>query len=235
MDNVKKISKTWLLALIAVTGLVLTSCLDDDDNDNERIPVALVSLYQGSPDAPDLDIEVDNTTVNYYPFEYADYTGYLRFYTGERNLQFGPFGASNIVLDTTLTFEENRIYSVFVVDEYEEISVVVLNDNSDQPASGKSKVRVVNLSPDAAPVNVVVAGEANVIADDIHFKEASDFMEVDSDQYDLQVRNASDDELLLSVPDMNLLPGYYYTIIIRGYVDPPEGNTSVLSAQVVVN
>src|SRR5688572_12119329 len=153
MNSVKWVSKIRLVGLLAMIVLIvtLTACLNDDDN--PVVPVALVSLYHGSPDAPDLDIEVDNRQINFYPFEYSDFTGYLRFYTVQRNLKFGPYAASNIVIDTAVTFEDDRAYSVFVVDEYEDVSIVVLNDNSAAPASGKAKVRVINIAPDAPAIN----------------------------------------------------------------------------------
>ena len=236
MKDVKRISRKFWFGALAFAGLalILSGCLNDDDNE-PTVPVALVSLYQGSPDAPALDIEVDNRQLNLYEFNYADFTGYLRFYTGDRNLRFGPFGASNIVIDTTVTFEKNKVYSVFVADEYNNAGIVVLNDNSDLPASGKIKVRVINLSPDSPDIDLAIAGETGTVANDLTFKEASGFTEIDADEYDFQIRASSDDEVLLTMPDINLQPRYFYTIIIRGYQTPPLGNTSVLSAQVVVN
>lgn len=238
MKNVKELSKKWWMgvAMLALLTTGLTSCLDDNDDSISNVPVAFVSLYHGSPDAPDLDIEVDNRQINTYPFEYTDYTGYLRFFTGQRNLKFGPYAASNIVIDTTVTFEADKAYSVFVADNYDESEVVILNDNSEGPAAGKAKVRVIHLSPDAPEVDFAIEGETAAIAEDLLFKEASEFTEINAAQYDFQVRAANDAaNVFLTLPDISLQPGYYYTIIIRGYATPPSGNTNVLSAQVVVN
>lgn len=239
MKKVKEISKKWWMsvAMLALLTTGLTSCLNNDNDDSlSNIPVAFVSLYHGSPDAPDLDIEVDNRQINTYPFEYADYTGYLRFFTGQRNLKFGPYSASNIVIDTTVTFEADKAYSVFVTDNYDESGVVILNDNSSAPSTGKAKVRVIHLSPDAPEVDFAVQGETSAVAEDLLFKEASEFTEINAAQYDFQVRAANDaSSVFLTLPDISLQPGYYYTIIIRGYASPPSGNTNVLSAQVVVN
>jgi hypothetical protein len=237
MKNVWRVSRKWIsgVAFMGLFAIGLTSCLNDDDNTPD-IPVALVSLYHGSPNAPDLDIEVDNRQINTYPFEYTNYTGYLRFFTGQRNLKFGPYAASNIVIDTAVTFEANKAYSVFVVDTYENAGIVLLDDNSDTPSSGKAKVRVIHLSPDAPEIDFAVQGETAAVAEDLSFKEATVFTEIAAQEYDFHVRSStSADQVFLTIPDITLQPGYYYTIIVRGFVTPPGSNTNVLSAQIVVN
>jgi hypothetical protein len=237
MNNVKKVSKIWLSGFmgIALMTLTITGCLDDDSPARPNFPVAFVSIYNGSPNGPDLDIQVDNKQINPTPFEYGDFSGYLRFYTGDRNLKFGPAEASSVNIDTTVTFERNKVYSVFVVDEYENASVVVLTDNSDLPAEGKAKVRVIHLSPDAPEIDVAIEGETGVIADNLSFKETSSIVEVDADELTFKVLSADGSEVLLTVPSINLQSRGYYTIIVRGYATPPDGNPNVLSAQIVRN
>lgn len=231
-------SKKWLARMATGVCLItiVAACMNDDADSVTDVPIAFVSLYHGSPNAPDLDIEVDNRQINAYPFEYTDYTGYLRFYTGERNLKFGPYSASNIVIDTTVTLVANKAYSIFVVDEYTKAGIVLLNDNAPTPASGMAKFRVINLSPDAPEIELAESGQADAMGDPLEFMEASEFKDIDAKEFDLQVRSATNpDEILLNLPDINLQPGYYYTIIVRGYATPPEGNTNVLSAQIEVN
>lgn len=231
----KLATKIKILAICAAMALVATACDDDDDANIEPVETAYVSLYQASPDAPDLDIVVDNRRINTYPFNYTDHTGYLRFYTGERNLKFGPYGASNVVTDTTVTFEEGNAYSVFVVDEYTNLGILMFEDNEEPPAEGNTLVRFINLSPDAPSVDLMVAGETEAMFADQSFKEISGFMEVTADQYDFEVTGSEDGEVLLNVPDINLQAGWYYTVIVRGYTSPPAGNNNILSAEVIVN
>lgn len=231
-----KLTRKLITAIVLGCGLMLGLAACDDDNDDvTTVPVAFVSLYQASPDAPDLDIVVDNRQINYYPFDYADYTGYLRFYTGERTLKFGPYGASNIVADTTLSLEEGNAYSVFVVDEYDDLSVLVLDDNAQAPEEDMALIRLVNLSPDASAVDLVIEGQDDAMFEDQAFKHATDFTEVQADTYSFEVRDADTDEVLLTVPDVTIQPGWYSTIVVRGYETPPTGNPNVLSAEVIVN
>ena len=237
-NNVAK--KAWdkrgsILCGIAFVVL-LTACADLDDSGTSPTPVAFVSLYHGSPDAPDLDVIVDNRSIFSQKFEYTDYTGYLNFYTGNRHFKFNPFNASNALVDTTLNFVQGETYSVFVIDRLSGIEALLVRDSSATPAAGNAMVRFVHLSPDAPAVNVSVIGETGApLFGSQSFKAASNFKEVSSKTYSFAVKAAGNDTALLTVPDITLRAGKYYTIIIRGFTTPPVGNTNSLSAQVVPN
>lgn len=222
------------LLVPAAILFIVTSCKLDDDK-YVAPPTAYVSLYNASPNGPDLNVIVDNRRINSNSFEYADHTGYLRFYTGERTIQFGPFGASNVVADTTLTLEDGKAYSLFVVDEFPSPGILVLNDDGDEPTEGKAMIRFLNLSPDTEDVNLVADGETDPFFEGQAYKEPSGFTAVDAKRYDFTVRSTSGDTEILDVPGINLQPGWFYTVIVRGYQEPPQGNTRVLSAEVLVN
>jgi hypothetical protein len=233
------VKKAWvtrgsILCSIALIVLLI-ACDDLDDSRPTQIPVAFVSLYHGSPDAPDLQVVVDNRSV-FNKFEYTDYTGYLNFYTGNRNFKINPFNASNALVDTTLNFAEGKTYSVFVIDRVSSLETLLVRDSAASPASGKAMVRFVHLSPDAPSVNLAVEGETGApLFGDQSFKVASAFKEVAAKSYSFSVKTAGNDTALLELPDITLHAGKYYTIIIRGFATPPSGNTNALSAQVVAN
>ncbi len=226
-----------LFALVGgALAILLAGCKLDENDSPDLPPVAYVSLYNASPNSPGLNIMVDRKVINNYSFDYADHTGYLRFFTGDRTLEFGPYGANNVVTDTTITFEEGKAYSVFVVDAYQDADVIVLSDETTQPASGKAKIRFLNLSPDAPDINLAVSGNDTPLFTGQSFKEKSEFLEVDAKEYDFQVKLASgNNDLLLSVPDAILQEGWTYTVLVRGFQTPPGGSSSVLSAEVIVD
>lgn len=215
--------------------IVLSSCDDDDDNNVQPVDVAYVSLYNASPNSPDLDIVVDNRLINVYPLDYSDHTGYLRFFTGERNLKFSPYSANNVIIDTVFTLEPNNAYSIFIADTYESAEALLTEDNTDTPAEGNAKIRFINLSPDAPDVNLSADGEVDSFFNDISFKEATEFKEVAAQEYDFTIMSTDQEQDLLDVPDISLQPGWYYTLLVRGFRTPPSGNQNVLSAEVIVN
>jgi len=233
----KKMFYAGMGLVSACASLILVGCdLNDADTAQPAIPVSFVSLYNASPDAPALDIEVDNRQINSYPFGYADYTGYLQFYTGNREIRFTPHGANNVVADTTVTLVDSQAYSIFVADEYQKASIVTLADSAaNAPASGKAMVRVINLSPDLAPASLKEKNAAINIATNLAFKKASGFAEVDAKSYSFQITTAEASEPVLSLDDITLREGGFYTVVVRGYHTPASGDTRVLSAEVVTN
>jgi hypothetical protein len=222
--------------MIGAAALTMTSCMDDSANTPiEQTPVAFVSIYHASPDAPDLNILVDGQRLNTSPFDYGDYSGYLRFFTGARKLQFGPYNASNVVIDTTTTFAENKVYSVYVYDNYSNASVLITDDNAADPASGKAKIRIINLAPDQAEVSLKAGAAETPILNDLAFGEASAFTEIDANTYDFKVVPTAGGDVLLQLPAEAITSGGFYTIVVRGYKTPPSGNTNVLSADIYRN
>ncbi len=232
----QRIPLSWMrsMMMLVATVFILSSC-NMDDGDSLPENVAYVSLYQASPNAPAMDIQIDNRQLNIYPFDYTDYTGYLRFFTGSRNFKFTPDNANNVVADTTLALGAGRTYSIFTVGDYSDLKVLKLEDNADAPSDGKAMVRLVNLSPDAPTLEVSASGQNAPLFSDSNFMDASDFMELTATEYDLIVTSPDDNSIQLNVPDIKFQNGYYYTIILRGYHTPPAGNNNNLSAEIIVN
>jgi hypothetical protein len=233
--EIKKMNSRRLIGVGLACAFValMTGCLDKANEPVQLDPVAYVSLYNASPNAPELGVAVDDRPA-FSRFAYTDYTGYLRFSIGDRNLKFGPSDAANVVLDSTLRLEEGKAYSLFVADEYQKATLVVLNDNSDKPASGKAKVRLLNLSPDSPHADLSVKGENTALIGGRAFKETSDYIEVDAKVYDFSI-SVEGTTTKLDVPSITLQDGGFYTILVRGYQAPPSGNTNVVSAEVIRN
>ena len=213
--------------------LLMASCLDDDDRANETTPVAYVSIYHASPNAPELDVFVDDRQVN--RLEFTDYTGYLNFYTGERNFKINPFNASNALIDTTVNFDDGGFYSMFIVNNLSSVEALTVRDSASSPASGKAKIRFINLSPDANALDVISGEGADPLFAAQAFKQPSNFVELDAAESSFVIKPAGGTDELVSVSDINIQPGKFYTIIARGFANPPSGNNNELSLEVIVN
>jgi hypothetical protein len=216
--------------------VLLAGCLDDDGYDYQPVPVAFVSLYHASPDAPGLDIVVDGRRINTQGVEYSTFIPYQNFYTGKRDFTFNAHNAANALIDTTFSFTDNKYYSVFIVDSVSDIEALITTDSSSAPASGKAKVRFVHLSPDAPAFDISVKGSTDApLFTGTSFKEASEFTEITADSYAFEVKDSGNKNVILTSNDVTLQPGRHYTILVRGFETPPSGNTNGLSLQVVNN
>jgi hypothetical protein len=227
------VRKVRSLLIAVVLVIVMMSCLDSDDqNTVEPVALSYVSVYHASPDAPAIDIIVDNRKVNAYPFEYTDYSGYLNFYTGNRNFRINSFNASNALIDTTLNLLDGNAYSLFVIDRLSSLETLLVKDSAAAPGANKAVVRLVNLSPDAPALNLSVSGQSTDLFSATGFRTATDFKALDADRYDFDVKT-SDGQVIVSARDIGLRPGNFYTVVIRGFVNPPAGSNNALSIEVL--
>ncbi|MFD2246232.1 DUF4397 domain-containing protein [Pontibacter ruber] len=228
--------KKWmkLLLLAVLPALAFTSCDDDDDDDDSLMNNAMVMVVHASPDAPGVDLLIDDAKVNSAALTFPNNTGYLPVRAGNRNIKVNAAGTSTTVINADANLAANQSYTIFAANTLTNIEPVVLMDNLASPASGKAHVRFVHLSPDAPAVDIAVVG-GPVIFSNQSFKSATAFTPVDAATYDLEVRLAGTETVVLTVPDVQLANGKIYTVFARGFVSPPAGNNNSLGAQIIVN
>jgi hypothetical protein len=226
--------RVGLIAGLAALVFFVSGCLDNKDDNVQPVPVGYVSLYHAAPNAPGLDISVDNRKINSQPFDYSSYSGYLNFYTGNRHVTVSAVNANNALADTTIDVQEGKAYSVFIINRFANIETLVVRDSAAIPASGKAMVRFVQLSPDAPALDVKIAGSSgDSWFTNAPFKQASAFKEVDASTYSFEIHQAGSSDVLATVNSATLNPGGYYTIVARGFVNPPSGNTNVFSVEIL--
>lgn len=238
-ECVKKINLNLFVGVFCFLALGLTSCNKDDDTDVvEPADISYVSLYHFSPNAPAIDIFFDNRRVNYNPLRYSNFTSYLNFYSGERNMRVRPANASNVIIDTTLTLMQGQAYSLIYVNPLTSIRALLVKDSLVALAAGQAAVRFIHLSPDAPAVDVIRFAEnetARPLFGNQAYLQASPFVLVESGVQSFEINTAGGVAPVLSVPDVNLLSGGVYTIIARGFATPPPGNNNTLSVQIIMN
>ena len=219
---------SFLLSIVLVFSIfTLSSCEDD------KITYANVLVTHASPDAPGVDLLIDDVKVNTQPLTYPNNTGYLDAETGTRNIKVNVAGTSTSVINGNLDLEVDKYYSVFAVDQVSEITALVLEDDLTMPAAGKAHVRFVHLSPDAPAVDVAVASSGAVVFSNIEFKESTAFTPLDAGTYNLDVRVTGTSTVALVLPPITLQAGKIYTIFAKGFL---EGTgAQALGAEIIIN
>jgi hypothetical protein len=199
-------------------------------NKPSTVPAKVMAIH-ASPDAPGVDLLVDNAVAG-TNLTFPNNTAYLTVGSGSRNIKVNVTGTNTTVINATLSLAAGAAYSVFATDSVSRISPLVLVDNLTAPASGKAHVRFVHLSPNAPAVDVAVQGGA-VLFPDRSFKEATEFTPVNAGTYNLEVRLAGTTTVVLSLPNVALQAGKIYTVFARGFVG--GAGTQALNAQIITN
>lgn len=228
---VNKHTRLAMLFLALFTMISFTACDDDDDDD---VAQARVQVIHASPDAPGVDLLVDNEKVNSSALVFPNNTGYLNVNAGTRNIKVNAAGTTTSVINADVPFEANKNYSLFAINRLASIEALLVEDDLSTPAAGKAHVRFIHLSPDAPAVDITT-NTGTVLFGNVAFKSGTAFTPLDAGTYNLQVRVAGTNTVALPLPGITLEAGKIYTVFARGFLVPPAGNTNALGAQIIVN
>lgn len=229
--SVKKMMFVLFISIFSVA--LFTACEDDDDNIITP-PVtekALVKVIHASPDAPAVDLLVDNNVAG-TGLTFPNNTGYLEVDAGTRNVKVNAAGTSTTVIEANLNLMENKNYSVFAVNSLANIEALVLEDDLTTPASGKSHVRFVHLSPDAPAVDITLT-DGTVVFGNNSFKDFTAFTPLDAGTYNLEVRVAGTSTVALNLPNITIEAGKIYTVFAKGFLN--GSGAQELNAEIIVN
>ncbi len=225
----RKYLSLFLMLIFGIT--VFTGCSEDDEVMAPAPSISKVLVTHASPDAPGVDLLVDNT-IAATNLTFPNSIGYAELNSGTRNVKVNVTGTSTTALEANLNLAANKNYSVFAVNSVSAIEAIVLEDNLTAPASGKAHVRFIHLSPGAPAVDITLT-DGTVVFGDYIFKEASAFTPLNAATYNLQVRLAGTSTVVLELPNIALTAGKIYTVFAKGFV--AGTGTQALGAQIIVN
>ncbi len=166
----------------------------------------------------------------------------LPYYTLEPKagsiIAYNVAGLNNKYGSVTKDLEEDKVYSSFLIDTIGNIKTVIVNDNLDDPAPGKVKIRFFHFAQNTPALDVVIQGTtAKLFANRTYNDQAANtayesFIEIDPGTYTFLFTNAATGATEYTTSAQLLLPDRIYTIAARGV----KGNvTSPLGAWVYPN
>jgi hypothetical protein len=208
-----------------------------DDDDDDLPSQAQVMVVHASPDAPNVDVRVNNAVV-LSNVAFPSNSPYLGVNAGTANFKISPTGTTTYVIDASVDLEADKYYSVFAIDQVSKIKAAVVSDNLATPASGKAHVRFFHFSPNAPAVDIAVKNGPVVFANRTFNDQSTNaslatFTPLDAGTYDLEVRAAGTSIVVLNLPGVTVTAGKIYTVFAKGLVGGTEGKA--LGAQVITN
>lgn len=192
-----------------------------------------VRVIHASPDAPNVDVLV-NGNAAFTDVAFKEVTEYANVPAATYDIEVVPAGESApVVIDAELPLKRFRDYTVIAVNTLDKIEPLVLQDYNYFAPSHKARVRFVHASPDAPAVDIAVKN-GPVLFRNVEFKENTWYRYVDAGTYDLEVRLAGTNTVVLPLDGIALNGGTIYTAIAVGEVG--EGTLgAVLSADATPN
>lgn len=222
-----------IAAMTLLSGLLLTGCLSELEAP-QLPPAAYVTIYQGSPDAPEMDVFANQNRVNQNPLEYTEFLAYTAFYTGDRRFRFSPSNSATSLLEKNFQLKADSVYSVFLADESAKLDAFLVKDVWGNPVPEKAQIRLVHLSPNTESVNLEISGVATPLISGRSFKSASPFVSINRGTGILTIKSAVSGQILVQSGTLDLQGNRVYTLVLRGLKGQKDGIRN-LDIQLITN
>jgi len=227
-------TKTFMVTSIFMVALMLFAfpVMAEDDNDNEKMEYTTnaptwIRAAHLSPDAPNVDV-LANGGVLFGNVAFEDVAKFTRVKAGDYNVQVVPTGETEpVVIEADLKLKPWRLYSVLAVNTLSNIEPIVIEDRIRYIPRKSALVRFVHASPDAPEVDIAVK-DGPVLFSEVEFKEVEDYIRVNKGTYDLEVRLARTDTVVLELDNIELTKGTAYTVFATGEVSEGTLNAVVV-------
>jgi hypothetical protein len=189
---------------------------------------AAVRVAHMSPDAPNVDIGVDGSTV-LEDVAFGAVSDYLALAGGSHTVTITPAGdPETVVFEGDVTVEAGTAYTVAAAGEVSEgadqpFEPLILEDDNEPPSGDTARVRAVHASPDAPAVDITAGGGDTVLFDGVAYRGSGD-TEVPAGDYTLQIRGdteGNDGEVVADF-DVSVEGEQVYTAFAAGYLSPDD-------------
>jgi hypothetical protein len=216
--------KLKLLTLM-MAATALTAACSDDDNNTAPETQSRVRVVHASPDAPNVDILLDDAKV-LSDVPYLASSSYLETSAGDHNLKVNAAGTSTTAIDADVTLADGTDYTVIASDLVAQITPIVLQDDNTAPAAGNARVRAIHGAPSAPAVDIYVTtpgadlATATPVLTGVAFGDVADYLEVPAGEYQVRVTPTGTKVIAIDSGPLTLESGQVRTAIA---VDAPGG------------
>ncbi len=209
--------KTWAWGLSVATAALLAACGGGSDSSSAQMRLLNASIGYAA-----LDMAVDSTTVN-SGVAYAGVGSYADVKTDATGTEVQSNNVGSTLASSTPTLASGSHYTMIAYGSAGSVRTTLLQEDQDVPASGKSKLLVLNLAPDAGAMDVYVTGAddsldtASTVASGIATGSGSGYITLNSGTFRVRLTAASTkSDLRLDIPSITLPSAGVSTLILTG-------------------
>ncbi|AQS58172.1 DUF4397 domain-containing protein [Desulforamulus ferrireducens] len=193
-----------------------------------------IRILHASPDAPAVDVLANDTLVA-QNLSYRSFSEYLQLVPGTYNFKVYPAGnRTNPIVTSDVNIDPGTIATLAVVGRLADPALQLIPEPKETIPPGQLKLRFAHFSPFTTNVDVYLNGAR--LFSNVGYREVSEYFAINPGSYTLELRPASSDEVILTVPNQQLTAGKFFTTYFVGFVGgtpglqlllPLDGNTYI--------
>ena len=179
---------------------------------------ACILFVHAAPDAPPVDIYLSDALIA-ENLEYGVATEYVAVASGDdRGVRVAATGTplEEALIDWAFGFEPGQAYEILVTGGMDDLQLTITGTDLRPLPEGQARIRVIHASPDASGIDVGVSGEDANLFEGINFRDATDYLVVDADDYSLEVRPGGEDMTVALQSDLTLEDSTVYDMVVLG-------------------
>lgn len=214
--NFSKFSALSVILFTVIASTIFFNGCNEDNPLNPTGPYSYVMIVHASPDAPNVDVIVNNTTVA-TNIPYLGVSQYLELTPGTNRVRINATGTSVTVIDTTTFYQENKYYSFFAADSLQSIFPFILTDDLTSPGTTNASIRFVHLSPNTGALDAGAVQKVQAWFPFVSYLQDPSFRPVTGGAYDLQLELAGQPVQVALLPGQTVGAGGVYTMMAVGF------------------
>lgn len=188
-----------------------------------RQTVSYIRLLHASPGAVAVDVYANSSLIA-SGLSYKGFTEYLQVVPGKYNIKIFATGTTGQALvDTEVEVPVQSIVTAAVTGISPNINIKAFFEPVLQIPAGKLYLRFANLVPDGPDLDLVLS-DGTMLFEDVSYGAAASYIAVFPNVYVFYLQQTGTNKSLLYVPNIQLLPGRFYTIYAVGQIKG-NGNT----------
>ena len=188
---------------------------DDSISQYREDRFSYIRLLHASPDAPAVDVYVNNRPVVKH-LMYRHFTPYYKFSPGTYDIKAYPAGkTTSPVINTRFNLPARSIYTLAAVGRLRDISLQAILEPVLSFTPGTSMVRFIHLSPNTPHVDITLSNGRKLFKD-VEYREVTGYIPVNHGTYTIQARVAGTNNIALVIPNIRLLPNRVYSMYAVG-------------------
>lgn len=188
----------------------------------QQVDSSYVRVLHASPGAPGVDVYANGNLIA-RNLRYRSFTPYLKINPGNYNIKVYATGTkTNPVIDTNVNLKANTIYTAAAVGRLPNIELFPIIEPRVTISPSKTNVRFAHLSPNTPAVDITLP-DGTVLFPNVSYKGVTAYKPVAPGRYTLQARIAGTDNVVLTVPNIDLRGGTNMTIYAVGLVGERPG------------
>jgi hypothetical protein len=206
------------LSIVAVAQM-------NEDPDQEPQEATYLRVAHASPDAPAVNVTMDNETV-LSNVSFGTVSDYMALQAGTHNLTIAAADdPDTVVFDGNVTLDPGSAWTLAATGEVGDdaessFEPVLFEDDALMPTENRSALNVVHLVPDAPAVDVTASNGSVLLAENVTFRNGTHYVTVEPGNYTAEIRPATANNTgeVLATVNVSLENGTAYSAMAVGYL-----------------